>query len=158
MYGCSLETTPIISQLLAATALFAWLIGHGWKYGWLICCERKILFVDWKSTVYKPSEQGEYVPCLLSSSLILRLLDSLEPGSVPSGCHQQNAPGRTVLRWCLSFRNSIHFHSIMRRGTNFLIRYITIRPRMKAKKLGSVVWMFNFESFCILEHLYIYLL
>ena len=29
-------------------ALFAWLISHGWKYCWLICCERKILFVGWK--------------------------------------------------------------------------------------------------------------
>ena len=27
------------------------------KYGWLICCERKILFVGWKSTAYKPNEQ-----------------------------------------------------------------------------------------------------
>jgi len=39
-------------------ALFAWLISHGWKYCWLICCERKILFVGWKGTAYKPSEQG----------------------------------------------------------------------------------------------------
>ena len=31
-----------------AYALFAWLISHGWKYCWLICCERKILFVSWK--------------------------------------------------------------------------------------------------------------
>jgi hypothetical protein len=30
----------------------------GWKYYSLIYYERKILFVDWKSTVYKLSEQG----------------------------------------------------------------------------------------------------
>ena len=35
-----------------------WLKSHGWKYRWLICCERKILFVCWKSMAYKPSEQG----------------------------------------------------------------------------------------------------
>jgi len=34
-------------------------ISHGWKYCWLICCGRKILFVGWKSTAYKPSEQGD---------------------------------------------------------------------------------------------------
>ena len=28
--------------------MFAWLISHDWKYCWLICCERKILFVGWK--------------------------------------------------------------------------------------------------------------
>ena len=39
--------------------LFAWLISHGWKYCWLICRERKILFIGWKSTAYKPNEQGD---------------------------------------------------------------------------------------------------
>ena len=29
------------------------LISHGWNYSWLIWCERKILFVGWKSTTYK---------------------------------------------------------------------------------------------------------
>ena len=42
----------------AINALFVWLIRHGWKYYWLICCERKILFVGWKNTAYKSSEQG----------------------------------------------------------------------------------------------------
>ena len=43
---------------LPTLVLFAWLISHDWKYCWLIYCERKILFVSWKSTAYKPSEQG----------------------------------------------------------------------------------------------------
>ena len=54
-------------------ALFAWLITHGWKYCWLICYERKILFVGWKSTTYKPSEYGgnSFGPCQhLKSQLI----------------------------------------------------------------------------------------
>jgi hypothetical protein len=37
-------------------ALFIWLKSYGWKYCSLICCERKILFVGWKSTAYKTSE------------------------------------------------------------------------------------------------------
>jgi len=32
------------------------LIRHDWKYCWLIWCERKILFVDWKSMTYKPNK------------------------------------------------------------------------------------------------------
>jgi hypothetical protein len=38
--------------------LFVWLKRHGWKYYSLISCERKTLFVDWKSMAYKPNEQG----------------------------------------------------------------------------------------------------
>ena len=38
-----------------AFALFGWLISHDWKYCWLICCKRKILFVGWKSTVASQS-------------------------------------------------------------------------------------------------------
>ena len=41
--------------------LIAWLISHDWKYYWLIYCERKILFVGWKSTTNKLSEGGK--PC-----------------------------------------------------------------------------------------------
>jgi len=38
------------------------LIDHlPWKYCWLICCEKKILFVGWKSTAYKPSEHGDWL-------------------------------------------------------------------------------------------------
>ena len=33
-----------------------WLISHGWKYCWLIWYERKILFVSWKNTTYKPNK------------------------------------------------------------------------------------------------------
>jgi len=33
-----------------------WLISRSWKYYWLIWCERKILFVGWKSTAYKPNK------------------------------------------------------------------------------------------------------
>ena len=44
---------------LGIFAPFAWQISHGWKYCWLICYERKIQFVGWKSTAYKPSEQSE---------------------------------------------------------------------------------------------------
>jgi len=33
-----------------------WLIIHGWKYYWLIWCERKILFIGWKSMAYKPNK------------------------------------------------------------------------------------------------------
>ena len=40
--------------LLVLYDMFAWLISQDWKYCWLICCERKILFIDWKSTPYKP--------------------------------------------------------------------------------------------------------
>jgi len=42
------------ASLSAEHALFAWLISYGWKYRWLICWKRKILFVGWKSTAYKP--------------------------------------------------------------------------------------------------------
>ena len=33
-----------------------WLISHGWKYRCLIWCERKVLFVGSKSTIYKPNK------------------------------------------------------------------------------------------------------
>jgi len=33
-----------------------WLISHGWKYCWLIWCERKILFIGWKSMAYKSNK------------------------------------------------------------------------------------------------------
>ena len=39
----------------------AWLISHVWNYCWLICCERKILFVGWKSMTYKPSEHDDSI-------------------------------------------------------------------------------------------------
>jgi len=48
------------SKIWPPTALFVWLISHDWKYCWLICCERKILFVDWKSMAYKLNEQGAH--------------------------------------------------------------------------------------------------
>ena len=41
-------------------ALFAWLISQAEKYYLLICCERKILFLHWKSTAHKTSEQCHY--------------------------------------------------------------------------------------------------
>ena len=41
-------------------ALFAWLISQAEKYYSLICCERKILFLHWKSTAHKTSEQCHY--------------------------------------------------------------------------------------------------
>ena len=30
-----------------------WLVSYDWKYCYLIWCERKILFIDWKSTIYR---------------------------------------------------------------------------------------------------------
>ena len=47
------ESTLSIRQILRDR-----LVSHSWKYCWLICCERKILFVDWKNTAYKSNEQG----------------------------------------------------------------------------------------------------
>jgi len=61
--------------LLKMVYLFAWLISHGWKYCWLICCERKILFVGWKSTAYKASEQGQ------ENSIVLQMLAGEFPAS-----------------------------------------------------------------------------
>ena len=49
---------PILDK--AIIVMFAWLINHGWKYCWLICYERKILFIGWKNTAYKPSEHDVY--------------------------------------------------------------------------------------------------
>ena len=43
-------------SLSPCSALFAWLISHDWKYCWLIWWERKILFIGWKSTAYKPNK------------------------------------------------------------------------------------------------------
>jgi hypothetical protein len=40
-------------------AMFARLKNNGWKYCSLICCERKTLFVYWKITAYKTSEQSD---------------------------------------------------------------------------------------------------
>ena len=42
---------------------FVWLIRHNRKYCWLIWCERKIMFVGWKSMAYKPnkSKQKEWL-------------------------------------------------------------------------------------------------
>ena len=48
-------------------ALFAWLISHGWKYCWLICCERKILFVGWKVQLISQTNRAydrEHIICL----------------------------------------------------------------------------------------------
>ena len=49
--------SPLRMLLRSMIALFTSQIRHGWKYCWLICCERKLLFIDWKSTTYKPNEQ-----------------------------------------------------------------------------------------------------
>ena len=49
----------VLPSSVKVYVLFAWLISYDWKYCWLIYCERKILFVCWKSTAYKPSEQGD---------------------------------------------------------------------------------------------------
>ena len=44
------------SYINCPVRLGVWLISHSWKYCWLIWCERKILFVGWKSTAYKPNK------------------------------------------------------------------------------------------------------
>ena len=53
----SLNFRSLASQtyLPCSFGLF-WLISHGWKYYWLIWCERKLLFIDWKSTAYKSNK------------------------------------------------------------------------------------------------------
>jgi hypothetical protein len=61
-------------------ALLAWLKSHGWKYFSLIYCERKILFVGWKSTAYKTSEQGVSIT-LCADAVPGR---GSQPSSVPS--------------------------------------------------------------------------
>jgi len=69
MSGLGLWTASALLTLQMICHLFAWLISHGWKYCWLICCERKILFIGWKSTAYKPSEEGNDVDSVLSTQL-----------------------------------------------------------------------------------------
>jgi hypothetical protein len=51
-------TFDLVMNVLAH---FAWLISHDWKYCSLICFEREILFVRWKSMTYKISEQGRWM-------------------------------------------------------------------------------------------------
>jgi hypothetical protein len=46
------------SWILTINVLFTWLKSHGWKYCSLICGERKILFVGWKSTTYKTTNRA----------------------------------------------------------------------------------------------------
>jgi hypothetical protein len=48
MPGCiSLVGTTLVHKRSVNFSMFAWLIRHGWKYCWLICCERKILYHHW---------------------------------------------------------------------------------------------------------------
>ena len=43
---------------LHATALFAWLISHDWKYCWLICCKRKKLLANRANIKFLLTRQG----------------------------------------------------------------------------------------------------
>ena len=54
---CKCKSTAIVQMQMEFSAPFV-----GWKYCWLICYEKKILFVGWKSTAYKPSEHGVFQP------------------------------------------------------------------------------------------------
>ena len=58
-FSTSYESNRVPTCPRKKIALFAWLISHDWKYCRLIYCEKKILFVGWKSTAYKSSEQGD---------------------------------------------------------------------------------------------------
>jgi hypothetical protein len=49
--------SSILFHRRSGYALFAWLKSRNWKYYLLICCEKKIMFVAWKSMAYKTSEQ-----------------------------------------------------------------------------------------------------
>ena len=50
------ELRFIASNKSSCSFGLVWLISHGWKYCWLIWCERKILFVSWKRIAYKPNK------------------------------------------------------------------------------------------------------
>ena len=52
---------------------FVWLISHDWKYCWLIWCERKILFIDWKNMTYnsnKPKQKGVNISQSMEATLL----------------------------------------------------------------------------------------
>ena len=95
-------------------APFVWLISHDWKYCWLICCERKIIFVRWKSTDYKTSEQGKiyresptgrlmsrYLLCVYENEGCIYVLDQ-------SGRQEVNPAATDILRMFICASLCVH--------------------------------------------------
>ena len=91
-------------------ALFAWLISHGWKYCWLICCERKILFVGWKSTTYKPSEHGiwDTVSASIWDTCVIGF--AAETVIDESGCNMTITVDHTLIKSLISHEPHTNFY------------------------------------------------
>jgi hypothetical protein len=88
----------------------------GWKCCSLICCERKMLFVSWKSTVYKSSEQSV---CFLPPPRISDVARGVWPGDA-LGDRRTRQVGPSIpvtspclictclMKFCSTFRHSNH--------------------------------------------------